>query len=428
MTRRLPAVIAWACLSAPLLAQAQPSTTVRGQVSVVAVAVPAAPAAAGADDGALELRTRFSADWRRTSDRLILRAAGWVDGLVADRTGTRRQATTLQPQDLTATLRLPALDLTAGIGQVVWGRLDEVQPTDVVNPLDVSRYFLDGRAEARRSVALVRARGYLPSGLTADLVYVPVFRPGTFDLLQPATSPFSLAPRDTCVPGVGCVPVEVRDQTPSTRWRHAQGGGRISGTAGRVDLAVMGWRGFEALPTYAAAVPGATAVTLLGVHPRTSVIGVDAETVRGAWGLRAEAAWHLDDTFQATDRVAAVDGRSVEAGLGVDRRAGDYRVSMSALVIERRARSAGAAAIDTRDLQLVSALDRSFAAETRRVRVFAVYNPRDDSAFVRGIASWSPRDGAWIEASAGWLTGQSTDTLSRLADRDFLSLRLTVGF
>ena len=108
MTRRLPAVIAWACLSAPLLAQAQPSTTVRGQVSVVAVAVPAAPAAAGADDGALELRTRFSADWRRTSDRLILRAAGRVDGLVADRTGTRRQATTLHPPDRTATLRLPA--------------------------------------------------------------------------------------------------------------------------------------------------------------------------------------------------------------------------------------------------------------------------------------------------------------------------------
>ncbi|MFN7978939.1 MAG: hypothetical protein U0P30_12435 [Vicinamibacterales bacterium] len=121
-------------------------------------------------------------------------------------------------------------------------------------------------------------------------------------------------------------------------------------------------------------------------------------------------------------------GRSLDAGVGVDRRAGDYRVSLSALLSERRARSGVAGAVDTRDLQLVSALDRSFAAETRRVRVFAVYNPWDDSAFVRGTAAWSPRDGAWIEASGGWLTGRSTDTLSRLADRDFLSLRLTVAF
>ena len=421
-------VLACACLCGPSLAQAQPSTTVRGQASVMAVTVPSAPARGGADDGATELRTRLSADWRRTSERLMLRGAGWVDGLVADRTGTRRQAATLQPQEITATLTTPALDLTAGIGQVVWGRLDEVQPTDVVNPIDVSRYFLDGRAEARRSVGLVRARSYLPGGVTADLVYVPIFRPGTFDLLQASTSPFSLAPRETCVPGAGCVPVTVHDATPSTRWRHGQGGGRISATARRVDLAVMAWRGFEALPTYEAALPGATGVTLLGVHRRTTVVGADAETVRGAWGLRAEAAWHLDDTFQAVEGVAAVEGRSVEAGLGVDRRAGDYRVSMSALVIERRARRAVATAIDTRDLQLVSAIDRSFAGETRRVRVFAVYNPHDDSAFVRGTASWSPRDGAWIEAAAGWLTGHSTDTLSRLADRDFLSLRLTVAF
>ncbi|MFN7978938.1 MAG: hypothetical protein U0P30_12430 [Vicinamibacterales bacterium] len=223
----------------------------RGQATVLAVAVPSAPAATGADPGAIELRTRLFGDWRRASDRLTLRVSGFVDGLVADRTGSRRQAATLQPQEITATFTTSAFDLTAGIGQVVWGTLDEVQPTDVVNPLDVSRYFLDGRAAARRSVGLVRARGYLPGGVTADLVYVPVFRPGTFDVLQPSTSPFSLAPRETCVPGIGCVPVAVRDASPSARWSHAQGGGRLSATAGRVDLSVMAWRGFEALPTYA---------------------------------------------------------------------------------------------------------------------------------------------------------------------------------
>lgn len=427
MIRRLLVLAACAGVCAHGLAFAQPSTTVRGQVSVVGVAVPSAPATAAADDGAVELRTRLFGDWRRTSEHLTLRVSGFVDGLVAERTGSRRQAAVLQPQEVTATLTLPALDLTAGIGQIVWGRLDEVQPTDVVNPLDVSRYFLDGRAEARRSVGLLRARGYLPGGVTADLVYVPVFRPGTFDLLQPSTSPFSLAPRETCVPGLGCVPVEVRDATPSVRWGHGQGGARLSATAGRVDVAVMAWRGFEALPTYAAATPGGASVVLQGVHPRTTTVGADVETVRGAWGVRAEAAWHLDDTFQAIDRVAAIGGRSLEAGLGVDRRAGGYRVSLSALLVERRARPA-VAAIDSRDVQLVSALDRSFAAETRRVRVFAVYNPHDDSAFVRGTASWSPRDGAWVEASAGWLTGSSTDTLSRLADRDFVSVRLTVAF
>lgn len=424
--RRLVATAIGVCLASP--GAAQTTSSLRGEASVLAVAVPSAPGPAGDRAGAIELRSRLFGDWRRSAGRIALRASGFVDGLVAERTGASSQAATWQPREITATYSSGGFDLSAGIGQVVWGTLDEVQPTDVVNPLDVSRYFLDGRAEARRSVGLVRARAYLPKGLAADLVYVPVFRRGTFDLLQPATSPFSLAPREACAPGVGCVPVVTRDETPAARWRHGQGGGRFSATAGRVDLSVMAWRGFEPLPVYSAATSGPNGITLLGTHPRTAVVGVDAETVLGAWGLRAEAAWHLRDTLQALDRVAAVPARSVEAGLGVDRRAGDYRVSLSALLMERRARQAGGARIDGRDVQLVSAVDRSFAAETRRVRVFAVYNPQDDSAFVRGTASWSPHDGAWIDASVGWLRGTSTDTLSRLADRDFVSVRVTVSF
>ena len=201
--RRLVATAIGVCLASP--GAAQTTSSLRGEASVLAVAVPSAPGPAGDRAGAVELRSRLFGDWRRSAGRIALRASGFVDGLVAERTGASSQAATWQPREITATYSSGGFDLSAGIGQVVWGTLDEVQPTDVVNPLDVSRYFLDGRAEARRSVGLVRARAYLPKGLAADLVYVPVFRRGTFDLLQPATSPFSLAPREACAPGTACV-------------------------------------------------------------------------------------------------------------------------------------------------------------------------------------------------------------------------------
>ena len=58
------------------------------------------------------------------------------------------------------------VDRTGGVGsgftRVVWGRLDEIQPTDVINPLDVSRFFFEGRAEARLPVALVRGSCVMP--------------------------------------------------------------------------------------------------------------------------------------------------------------------------------------------------------------------------------------------------------------------------
>jgi hypothetical protein len=139
------------------------------------------------------------------------------------------------------------------------------------------------------------------------------------------------------------------------------------------------------------------------------MIGGDFETVRGAWGVRGEAAAFVEDEL---DRV--------EAGIGVDRRAGDYRIAANVLLTHHR--------IDGNDVTLIGAVDRTFASETRKVRLFAVYDPTDDTAFLRGIAAVSLRDDVWIEGSGGVFAGSSLDTLGRLTRRDFVYTRLKVFF
>lgn len=425
-------VLACCVVAAAAAAQAQPAATLNGYTSLMFDAVPDAPGTSTMSVGAVELRGRVFLDGRVTfGERVAVRAAAWAEGLAGGRNGTSRREAVAQPHEVSVTWSTRAVELTAGVGQVVWGRLDEFQPTDVVNPIDITRFFLEGRAEARRAVGLARARVFLPGGATLDGVYVPVFRAATFDMLGDATSPFALAPREVCVPG-GCLPVVTSTLRPPVRAANAQGGARLSATTGRVDWALMAWRGFEAVPLYAASatpfVPDARAVAVDAVHPRTTVVGGDVETVRGAWGLRGEVAWHVDDTLQAADRFATLRARSFEGGVGVDRRAGDYRVSATVLGVTRRPRDGDAGAVDRRDLQLVTSIDRTFARETRRLRVFGVYNPGDRSAFVRGVGGVSVRDGWWLEASAGWLTGRGADTLSRLAERDFVYLRARVYF
>lgn len=421
--------LAWSLTAAVALAQ---PPAAGGHVVVSADVLPSAPASTtGGPSGATELRTRIFLEGRRAlGSRVTVRASGWIEGLAARRGGVDRRAATAQPREVTATFESSAVSVTAGVGQVVWGRLDEFQPTDVVNPIDVTRFFLEGRAEARRAVGLVRAQAFLPRGATLDAVYVPVFRAATFDMLGEPSSPFALVPREACAAPIGCVPVAVTGRTPPVRWANAQGGARLSATAGRVDVAVMAWRGFEAVPLYEqrGVDPGPRGLEVDAVHPRTTVVGADVETVRGPWGIRAEAAWHLDDTVQATDRFAAVPVRTLDLGAGADRRAGDYRVSASVIATWRAPGRVGAPPVDRRDLQVVSAVERSFARDTRRVRVFGVYNPHDRSAFVRALAAWSPRDAWWVEASAGWLDGSSTDTVSRLAARDFVLARVRVVF
>jgi hypothetical protein len=84
--------------------------------------------------------------------------------------------------------------------------------------------------------------------------------------------------------------------------------------------------------------------------------------------------------------------------------------------------------IERADLSFVVAADRSFARETRTVRVFAVYDPADSTAFARVIGALSLRDDVWLEGSAGVFTGSSLDVIGRLTRRDFLYARLKVFF
>jgi hypothetical protein len=166
------------------------------------------------------------------------------------------------------------------------------------------------------------------------------------------------------------------------------------------------------------------------------MIGGDFETVHGPWGVRGEAAAFVDDELQSTRAARGVAGHSVTAGVGIDRRAGDYRIAADALwsrsginTSDPVARTfAGDEEVERTDVSVVIAADRSFARETRTVRVFAVYDPADATTFTRVIAAVSVRDNVWVEGSAGLITGTSLDVIGRLTRRDFAYARLKVFF
>jgi hypothetical protein len=336
----------------------------------------------------MEWRSRVFAERRFViGERVRFTAAGFAEGLIADRAGAVKAAV-LRPQELHAEFLWARADVRIGFSRVVWGRLDELLPTDVVNPLDLTRFFFEGRSEARLPVAMVRARLVPSERAAVEAIYVPVFRRGRFDQLDERTSPFNL---------VAGLPVEAN--TPPRRWRNGQGGVRASFTTGRVDWAVSSYRGITPFPDYE--------VSTFGVQERFerfTMIGADVETVRGEWGIRGE--------------VAARRGLQ-EGGVGVDRRAGASRLSGTVVVSRTRQEA---------DVSLVAVFDRAFARETRQLRVFSVYTPTDGSMFARAIVSVSLADNVSLETSGGLFAGEGTATLSRFATRDFAYARLKVFF
>jgi hypothetical protein len=373
-----------------------------------------------------EARVRLFAERRDDiGSRLRLVLSGHAEGLLArTKTGAvTTQGAIARPLDLYADLTWPRAEVRVGASRVVWGRLDEFQPTDVVNPLDVSKFLLEGRSEARLPVGLVRGRIFLPRSTTLDVLAVPWFRTGRFDQLDEPSSPFNLAP----VP-----PDFVERRKPSFGTASLQGGGRVTSTVARVDWGASVYRGLRSFPTVTArqAQP-----LLVETFPHFTMIGADFETVRGAWGVRGEAAFFADDELQSTRLVRGVQGRTLEGGIGVDRRAGSYRLAGNILFTRRtidatdvEARSRAEPGLEGTDVLLVAAADRSFARETRTLRLFAVHNPTDGTTFARAIGAVSLRDDVWLEGSGGLVTGTGSDFIGRLSRRDFVYARLKVHF
>jgi len=397
-------------LATPAFAQGD---LVNGHVSFLLDALPDPDARPGRQT-VTEVRARLFAERRDdfgTHLRVVL--SGHVDGLLV-RNGARSETShdaVARPLDLYAELTWPRAELRVGASRIVWGRLDEFQPTDVVNPIDLSKFLLEGRSEARLSVGLVRGRVFLPGSTTLDLIAVPGFRPGRFDQLDEPSSPFNLS----VVP-----PALVERRSPAFGAASLQGGARLSTTTGRVDWGATVYRGLRSFPTLTLE-PSAVVETF----PRFTMLGGDFETVRGAWGVRGEAAFFVDDQLQSVQLARGVEGQSIEAGIGVDRRAGSYRLAGNVLVGRRTADEGG---LEESDVTLVVAADRSFARETRTLRLFAVYDPTDGTTFARCIGAVSLRDDVWLEASGGLLTGTSTTTIGRLSRRDFVYARLKVYF
>jgi hypothetical protein len=381
----------------------------------------------------VELRVRLFAE--RTQDlgrHVRIRLAGYVDGLVADR-GQPSTPTTdaiARPQELYLEVHGEAADLRLGYSRVVWGRLDELQPTDVVNPLDLTRFFFEGRSEARLPVAMARGRLFLPRSTTIELLALPDFRPGRFDQLDEPTSPFNLI-ADACSLGSGLggaggpTPVTCRRQEPGVRWQNLQTGARVQTTTGRVDWGVAAFRGFETFGALTLDPDG----TPVETFSRFTMVGGDFEAVRGQWGIRGEAAWFADDNFQSPTLSAPLEGQTIDAGVGADRRAGDFRVSGNVLVRRRSLDNpAAAASFDRTEVNLIGSVDRAFARETRRLQVFGVHDPTEGTSFLRTIITVSLTDQLSLEVSGGAFLGEGPDTLGRFADRDFAYFRVRRAF
>lgn len=225
--------------------------------------------------------------------RLVLE--GWVRNDDALGHGSQRGPTRARLREAYWRVDNEAWDLRLGQQLVVWGRADRINPTDNVSPRDYTLLTPED-VDQRRGVAAA-ALAWRGDGVTVTGYWLPRFSPNRLPL-----------PR---LPGV-----RWREEVPHAR----QGAVKVDASSGALDWSLSWYDGLDLNPDLRAGALSAEGAELVLTHNRIRVIGADAATVLGRYGLRAEAAY----TRTATSNDPLIRKPFLYVVAGGDRTYGEY--------------------------------------------------------------------------------------------------------
>ncbi|MCB1860063.1 MAG: hypothetical protein KDI63_17465 [Gammaproteobacteria bacterium] len=211
--------------------------------------------------------------------------------------------------------------LTFGADTVIWGRIDELPPTDRVSTVDLTRYILDDLSDRRRSTPLIRVERFLGNS-KFDLVFLPVFRPA--ELPEEESVWYPLNRSSGQVFGVKYDPqlaALVENASYRTKAPDSDGGFglRFSETRSSFDYALTVQQTRQSIP-YFRFRPARNLIE--AEYPRSWLVGGDIgfEAAGATW--RLEAAWFSDTPVTETDNTYTTV-ESVSWGGGVEFYPGD---------------------------------------------------------------------------------------------------------
>ncbi|MCO6431159.1 MAG: AMIN domain-containing protein [Deltaproteobacteria bacterium] len=194
-----------------------------------------------------------------------------------------------------AYLDIGGRDYSLRIGNQImrWGKGDELNPTDVFTPEDLSEFVNLERAERKLPVPAADLRYYLNQSWTLQGVWIPVFEESKFaEPGQDWELYFSRILRAQT--GLAKIP----ERRPARTFENSVGAARLLHQAGWGDISFMYAYHYDENPAFIVnqtAGPGEPPVTMEWVREHT--VGVDFETTVGEIGLRSEMAYTTDRPY-----------------------------------------------------------------------------------------------------------------------------------
>lgn len=197
------------------------------------------------------------------------------------------------------------LALRLGKQMITWGRSDEIIPLDLVNPQDLTRFFVPYREDRKIPVWMTNVEWYADQ-LSINAVWVPFFTSSRI-----ADPGWDWAPAMPAVPpaiemGGHLIPAHIRcrEEDIENRIRYSQYGLKLTWQAENSIFDVIYYNGRDPVGVPETAISlddNGIWVDIQKRHPNVQVLGAAFSTVFGKFVLRGDAAFYFDKYISTKD-------------------------------------------------------------------------------------------------------------------------------
>lgn len=205
--------------------------------------------------------------WLKAAPKLQSNLSLFVEGWIMNQQLFHDDETKEMLREGYLDINLGSMDFRIGKQIIVWGRADRINPTDNLSPRDFTLLVPDDD-DQRLGTPAVKATHYFKE-LSLTALWLPQFEPDTIPIQQP--------------PPPRAIHEDVPDKT------FGQWAVKIEQTGRAIDWSLSYFNGFDPFPDIGITSP----VDLALEHHRIRVIGADAATTLGRYGLRGEAAYTM---------------------------------------------------------------------------------------------------------------------------------------
>ncbi len=179
-------------------------------------------------------------------------------------------------------------DIRVGRQIIVWGRADEINPTDVLSPKDYLLLLPDGVSSYRYGTNAVMVDYFAQRDIRLTAVWLPITSVSVIPLSEPPTG------------------VRVDERPPGIRLQNGIAGIKLDRSGGNIDGSLSYVYGYNLLPEVRLRSlrenvdTGAVQAQVDLANARQHMIGADLATTQGQFGLRGEVAYLLTDNPHGT--------------------------------------------------------------------------------------------------------------------------------